>query len=53
MIVSLALIYCVSVGQISAWSLLLLLFTWVPDVVLMGLIGGYYITKDTLKEVFK
>lgn len=40
MILSLALIVSVALGGIPAWSLFLLFITWLPDVVLMGLVAG-------------
>jgi len=40
MIISLALIAGVAFGHISNWALLLLLITWMPDVVLIAVIGG-------------
>ena len=40
MILSLALISGVAFGVIPAWGLFLLFFTWIPDVVFMGLVSG-------------
>lgn len=39
MILSLALIASVGVGGIPVWALSFLLITWIPDVVLMGLVA--------------
>ncbi len=39
MIISLALIFCVAFGEISSWALGLLLITWIPDVILVGVLS--------------
>lgn len=40
MIISLALIIAVAFFKVSAWALLGLLITWIPDVVLIALVFG-------------
>jgi len=40
MIISLALILVVGFTDVSTWALGLLTITWIPDVVLIGIMGG-------------
>lgn len=40
MIISLALIAAVAFFEVPVWALVFLLITWIPDVVLIGVLGG-------------
>ena len=46
MIISIALIVAVAIFHVSPWALLLLLITWIPDIVLgvilLGIVEGAF-----------